>query len=277
MKKIREGLAIFLTIINFIGTIAITALILYLELSEGYIILLINLIPLIFCIVLIIDFCVDECCKVFESLKCDPNNWNCSTPGTEIGPLIVILIICFFIIFVLSILFMIFLFFYVFTKGMGKHVSRFYSLWAIIFFEIGISLYSLFLFFDEEKKCIIIFAISSCLALFDLFGILFTICPCSCSCCCSNDEEEDDENDENYEIYENDQNEIDTTDSLFKSELSVKNTVLRNDFEPTSNENNLEEKNNNPPIDNITRPNNNCNDEIKRVESDYSNAPLPID
>ena len=158
---------------------------------------------------------------------------------------------------------------------MGKHFSRFYSLWAIIFFEIGISIYSLFLFFDEEKKYIIIFAISSCLALFDLFGILFTICPCSCSCCCSNEEEEEvDENDENYE---NDENEIDTTDSLFKSELSVKNTVLRNDFEPTSNENNFEEKNNNPSIDNITRPNNNCNDEIKRVEIDYSNAPLPID
>ena len=34
MKKIREGLAIFLTIINIIGTIAITVLILYLELYE---------------------------------------------------------------------------------------------------------------------------------------------------------------------------------------------------------------------------------------------------
>ena len=119
MKKIREGLAIFLTIINIIGTIAITALILYLELSEGYIILLINLIPLIFCIVLIIDFCVDECCKVFESLKCDPNNWHCGGQAIEIGPLIVILILCFFIIIILAFLFIIFFFLYIHKRN-GK-------------------------------------------------------------------------------------------------------------------------------------------------------------
>ena len=33
----------------------------------------------------------------------------------------------------------------------------------------------------------------------------------------------------------------------------------------------------NEPIDNITKPDNDYNDEIRRVESNYSNAPLPID
>ena len=52
---------------------------------------------------------------------------------------------------------------------------------------------------------------------------------------------------------------------------------LKNDFEPKSTENNLEEKKYNEPIDNITMPNNDYNDEIRRVESNYSNAPPPID
>ena len=107
-----------------------------------------------------------------------------------------------------------------------------------------------------------------------IWNFIYNI-PCSCFCC--SNEKEDYEKNENDENYEKDENEIDATDSLFNNELSVKNTVLRNDFEPTSNENNLEEKYYNPSIDNITRLNNNCNDEIKRVESDYSNAPLPVD
>ena len=52
---------------------------------------------------------------------------------------------------------------------------------------------------------------------------------------------------------------------------------LKNDFEPISTENNSEEKKNNSAIDNVTSPSNDYNDEIRRVESNYSNAPPPID
>ena len=52
---------------------------------------------------------------------------------------------------------------------------------------------------------------------------------------------------------------------------------LKNDLEPTTIENNMEEKKYNEVIDSITKPDNDYNDEIRRVEINYSNAPLPID
>lgn len=256
MKIIGEGLAIFLTIINVIGTIAITVLFFWIDKDEGIVIIFINLIPQIFCIVLLIDFCVDECSKMCENPKCDGSNCNCQ--GGDLGGLICALIL-FIVIFVFLVI--IFAFFYIFTKLMGKHISRFCSLGVIIFFELGISLYSLYLFFDKDQKFIFICGTSFCLALIDLFGILYS----------SHYGPSYEESDSQGQIYN-------TGFETFKPKNDLTEKIeIKNGFEPTSAENNLEEKKNNPPMDNITTSNNDYNDEIKRVESNYSNAPLPID
>ena len=257
MKIIGEGLAIFLTLINIIGTIAITFLFIWLDLDEGIAIIFINFIPQIFCIVLLIDFCIEECSKICEEPKCDDNNCNCQ--GGDAGGLICVLII---MVVILVFLVIIFAFFYIFTKLMGKHISRFCSLGTILFFELGISLYSLYLFFDVEQKFIIIFSVSLCLALIDLFGILYS----------SHYGPSYEEPDSNKQI-----NSTNGSETLKPTNDLTEKIELKNDFEPTSTENNLEEKKNNAPIDNVTSPNNDFNDEIRRVESNYSNAPPPID
>ena len=145
---------------------------------------------------------------------------------------------------------------------MGKHISRFCSLGVIIFFELGISLYSLFLFFDNKKIYIIIFSVSLCLVLIDLFGILYTLFYGP-----------------SYEESDSKEQKNTTTGSeTFKPMNDLREKFeIKNDLHPTSTENNVEEKKYNEAIDNITKPDNDYNDEIRRVESNYSNAPLPID
>ena len=67
MKHIEEDFAIILTIINIIGTITITLLIILLDKDKGFIIIIINIIPQICCIILLIDFCVDKCCVNYKA------------------------------------------------------------------------------------------------------------------------------------------------------------------------------------------------------------------
>ena len=121
MKIIGEGLAAILTIINIIGTISITLLIKWLDIDEGIVIIIINITPQIFCIVLLIDFCIEECCKTVKKAKCEGGR---EQSGDLVGLLIALIL--FAIILIISLI--VFAFFYIFTKLMGKHISRFCSL-----------------------------------------------------------------------------------------------------------------------------------------------------
>ena len=135
MKNIKEDFAIILTIINIIGTITITLLIILLDKDKGFIIIIINIIPQICCIILLIDFCVDKCCVNYKACvdKCIYKMHVNNCAG----------LIIFCIVFLVFII--IFGFFALFTDIIGKHISRYCSLGTIIFLELGISLYSLFL------------------------------------------------------------------------------------------------------------------------------------
>ena len=155
----------------------------------------------------------------------------------------------------------IFGFFALFTDIIGKHISRYCSLGTIIFLELGISLYSLFLFLDNKKNFIIIFSVSLFLVLIDLFGILFSIF------FGSSDEDQKSQNQINN-------TNINSEAFKHKNELTEK-IELKNDFESTPADNNFEEKKYNPTTNNITMPHNDYND-IERVESNYSNAPPPV-
>ena len=122
MKIIGEGLAVILTIINITRTILITLLIKQLDIDEGIVIIIININPQIFCIVLLIDFCIEECCKTVKKGKCGGGN---EQSGDLAGALVALIL--FVIILIISLI--VFAFFYIFTKLMGKHISRFCSLY----------------------------------------------------------------------------------------------------------------------------------------------------
>ena len=111
MKIIGEGLSIFLTIINIIGTFAITALIIWLDKCERDVIIFINIfiniIPNIFFMALLMVFCIDECSKMYEESNCSGSNCNC-----QVGDLrrLICSLILFVILFIFSAIILAFFF-----------------------------------------------------------------------------------------------------------------------------------------------------------------------
>ena len=198
MKEISEGMACFYTVINIIGTIAITILCLNhsseldseseSDSNDEITMVLINIIPQIFCIVLLIDFCFDDCCKSGGGGSGDCNcsgggsgDCNCSGGGGNAGEAgLGLLLICV----VLIAVAMIFGFFYAFTKGIGKSASRCCSLGTIFFFETLIAIYCMYLYFmdDDGEKYVYIFGVSLGLSIVNFAAIII---PC-CRECCSN-------------------------------------------------------------------------------------------
>lgn len=200
MKEISEGMACFYTVINIIGTIAITILCLNhsseldseseSDSNDEITMVLINIIPQIFCIVLLIDFCIDDCCKSggggggSGDCNCSgggSGDCNCSGGGGNAGEAgLGLLLICV----VLIAVAMIFGFFYAFTKGIGKSASRCCSLGTIFFFETLIAIYCMYLYFmdDDGEKYVYIFGVSLGLSIVNFAAIII---PC-CRECCSN-------------------------------------------------------------------------------------------
>jgi len=198
MKKIGEGFALFYTLINIIGTIAITILGLNhsseldseseSDSNDEITIVLINIVPQVFCIVLLIDFCIEDCCKSVGggggSGDCNCNgDCNCSGGGGgnagEAGLGLLFLLV------ILLAVAMIFGFFYAFTKGIGKNASRCCSLGTIFFFESLIAIYCMYLYFmdDDGEKYVYIFGVSLGLSIANFVGVLIPCCGDYCSHC----------------------------------------------------------------------------------------------
>ena len=250
---------------------------------------LINIVPKIFCIILIIDFFIDDCCKdcYFSSVHI---NYEGGGGGDLKDSCVGLLIVCLMIIVILAI----YSFFLGLTKVIGKNASRYCSLDTIFFFETLISIYCMHLHFmiDGAKKFVLIFGISLGLSIVNFFGFFIPLCRdcclafCSeyCSFCC-----------------------ISKRKSIINQLIVKQNNIneqkkdfLSNDFDAisipiyTPSENAFEENNNNynssvylnkniynnnytenTPIDNITKANDAFDNDIERTGNDYDIATLP--
>ena len=137
MKAIGECLACVLTFIDIVGTIIITILCLNhsseSDSNDEITMVLINIIPQVFCFVLIIDFCIDDSSKNHKSGEIDcceggggdcncggGGDCNCNGGGGGDAAGVVA-----FIVLVLLAAFLIIVFFYCFTKGIGKILQEF--------------------------------------------------------------------------------------------------------------------------------------------------------
>ena len=294
MKKIGDALACVLTLINIIGTIVITILCLNHSSesnSEDEItMLLINIIPQLFCFILLIDFCIDE-----ETVNC--NNIDCSgynslngLNGNDLGPVgAIIAIICLFLFAVCLIIG----FFYGLTKGIGKIVSRWCALSTIFFFETIISIYCIYLNFidDDGVKYAYIFGVSLGLSIINFVGLLIPCCGnclsfCSscysscCSCClsCSKSQRKSIINQPLVKKNNISEEKNDLLGSDFDNNPILIN--LSSDNSSEGNNKNFSIYNNNKDnsaIDSITKPNIDFDNDIQRGESNNEYSPLPYD
>ena len=314
MKPIGEGLACVLTLIDIVGTIIITILCLNhsseSDSNDEITMVLINVIPQVFCFVLLIDFCIDDCCKNHKSGECDccdgggggdcncggGGDCNCSGGGGggDAGAGLAVVLL------VLLAAFLIFVFFYGLTKGIGKNPSRICSLVTILFFEAIISIYCIHLYFmDEEgEKYVYIFGVSVGLSVANFVGLLipcFRECSSDCcslcwtSCCCCHSQRKSIIN----QPIVKQNNIIEQKQDLLSNDFETKpipitppsdnssvesnyNSSIYNNYKPNTNiygNNYLD----NMAIDNITKPSNDFDNNIERTGSNYDIAPLPYD
>ena len=301
--------------INIIGTIAITVLCLdnsseldsesESDSNDEITMVLINIVTQIFCIILIIDFCIGDCCKSCDkgNGNCDMGKMECSGGGGGGGNAgLGLLLICVFIIAIA----MIYAFFYFLTEGIGKHASRLCSLVTICFFETLIAVYCIYLYFmdDNGETYVYIFGVSLGLSMVNFIGFLIPFCnDCSvfclncwksCCCCCCHPPRksiinkpivrQNNINDQKKGLLSNnfDINPMpisppsnnSSIEDNFNGNFIIYNDYFRNNNNINLNDNNCNE---NTPIDNITKPKNDFDNDIERTGSNYDNAPLPYD
>ena len=307
MKEIGEGAACFYTVINIIGTIIISVLC-FNHSSESdsddeITMLLINIIPQVFCIILLIDFCVDDCkCHSVDDF-CDckgegGGNCNCNCNGGGGGGEVCVAL-AIIILFIIA-MFIIFAIFYGLTKGIGKYASRKCSLGTIFFFETIISIYCIYLYFMDEDgiKYAYIFGVSLGLSVVNFIGLLIPCCRdgcCSafvsefCSCCLSQRKsiinqpiiKQNNIIEQNKDLLTND---FDTNpipisppsvNSSVEKNYNYNSSIYNNNYIPPINNNFFQDNNN--AIDNVTKPNYEIDNDIDRTGSNYDIAPLPYD
>lgn len=311
MKEIGEVSACFFTMINIVGTIIISVLCLNhsseSDSDDEITMLLINIVPQLFCIILLIDFCIDDCCKNQKSGDCDCKGGDCGDCGNcnwvgggggggDAGAALAI--ICLFTIAVI----LIFAIFYGLTKGIGKNPSRICSLGIIFFFEGIIAIYCVYLYFmdDDGEKFAFIFGVSLGLSVMNFVGLLIPCCGDCCStfwseCCCQSCCHSQRKSIINQPIVK--QNNIAEKNKDLLSDDFITNPIpitpqnenysVENNYNYSSsiynnNPNNTIYNNNNfykdnMAIDNITKPSNDFDNNIERTGSNYDNAPLPYD
>lgn len=236
-----------------------------------------NCIPIFFCIILLISFCVDECCKEDCCCKkeggiggrdCDCNFCICNEGRGD--PAVGFVVLLFLII---SAFALIYFLFYFFSKGIGKDDSRKCSLVAAFLFELIIAIYSGILYFYEsgekynENGYAYIFGISLGLSVINLLAIII---PNIYDCLNS-------QNNKRKSI-------INQPIVIKNNEYEKKNNPVENDFDsiPITPQTQpiISPSENiyyNQPIDSIIKPDNGFNEQIQRTESNYDNAPLPLD
>ena len=306
MKPIGEGLACVLTFIDIVGTIIITILCLIhsseSDSNDEITMVLINAIPQVFCLALLIDFCIDDhksgecdCCD--GDCKCSGGgDCNCSGGGGGGGDAGAALAIA---LLVLLAAFLLFIVLYGLTKGIGKNPSRICSLITILFFEAIISIYCMHLYFmDEEgEKYVYIFGVSVGLSVANFVGLLIPCCRDCCSnccplcwtCCCCHSQRKSIIN----QPIVKQNNIIEQKQDLLSNDFETKpipitppsdnssvesnyNSSIYNNYKPNTNiygNNYLD----NLPIDNLTKPSKDFDNNIERTGSNYDNAPLPYD
>ena len=311
MKDIGEGTACFFTLINIIGTIIITVFCLdhstKSDSSDELTMALINIIPQLFCVILLIDFCIIGNSKNHVGGQdCDCNckgggsDCNCSGGGGGGGDAgAALAIICLLIIAA----FLIFAIFYGLTKGIGKYASRLCSLGTIFFFETIISIYCMYLYFmdDDGIKYAYIFGVSLGLSVFNFVGLIIfccgDCCPTCCSECCSccHSQRKSIINQpivkqnniigQNKDLLTNDFdiNPIPISPpsdiSSVENNYNFSSSIYNNNYLPPPNNNiyNNNYNKENTAIDNITKPGYNFDNDINRTGSNYDIAPLPYD
>ena len=207
MKDIRELFLFFLILINILGTISID-LVLYdenfscLDNNDKFIILLINIAPMFFCLILIVDFflyncygCMNCLCSNCICLDCGCGSCNCDCDCKDCncddcecncekededkdddgkGALALLLIMIIIVAAVIALV-IVGLIIYLLTKKVGKKYSRRIALSVISLFGLAISIYCTYLYLDDteiNKDYIIIIGISGFLSFINFLGIL---------------------------------------------------------------------------------------------------------
>ena len=303
MKDIRELYLFFLNLINIAGAIAID-LVLYnenfmcLDKNDKFTILLINIAPMFFCFILVVDFflyscygCIDYClsddgncpishycpcycchncnCNCDCNCDCKCDNCKCDLGGGGgegvVGAALAICVIFIALVIVAAVFTLIGYLIYFLTKGIGQKYSRRIALSVITFFDLLIAIYCINLYLDDKEineDYIIIIGISGFLFFINFLGLLLP----NCFNCCDID------------YYENEHGGSITVQPLVNKNNEsdkVKNEGSK-DFDstpiPVNKNDNCYNPEPNTPID---KPHNYYSGQNENNNND--NAPLPVD